>query len=76
MFQSHVYNMYVSACDHSDTYKKCAHVSCGVIINGKLEYISQNTPSTHAEMGSLIWLYQKEYWEKRFYYRFNRASCS
>ncbi len=47
---------YIAACDHADQYPKCAHVSCGIIINNELVAVTTNSPSLHAEMEALVFL--------------------
>ena len=56
-----VFDTYVAAYDHSTAWVRCAHVACGIIINGKFSHVSINSPSTHAEVAALTQLAETRY---------------
>lgn len=51
--QDCAFSTYVSAYDHAQLRTRCAHVACGVIINGETAFVATNTPERHAEMEAL-----------------------
>lgn len=50
----HTFSTYAAAYDHAQEKTRCAHISCGVLVNGELILISTNTPQRHAEMEALV----------------------
>lgn len=52
-FQTLIFDTYSVAHDHAIDHIKCAHVSCGALINGELILITTNTPNFHAEIECL-----------------------
>lgn len=55
-----IFDTYICAYEHAQKNSRCAHVACGIIVNGKLKLIASNTSSTHAECEAL------QRWEKVF----------
>lgn len=51
------FSAYTAAFEHAQTYRKCAHVSCGVIVNDELVAVKTSTPMQHAEIEALTSLY-------------------
>jgi hypothetical protein len=68
-FHANTFDIYSSAYDHAQTKTRCAHVACGVLINGELTGIYTNTPDHHAEVEALASLEPdscQQYCEKGF----------
>jgi hypothetical protein len=43
------FETYLHAYDHAISRVRCAHVACGILINGELVCVATNTEDTHAE---------------------------
>jgi hypothetical protein len=52
-FQECAFSAYVAAYDHAQMHSRCAHVSCGILVDGVLIGITTNTAALHAEMEAL-----------------------
>jgi hypothetical protein len=59
-FQECAFSAYIAAYDHAQRRSRCAHVSCGVLIDGILVGIATNTPVLHAEMEALKMLSEQK----------------
>lgn len=59
MLQSQIFDTYSHAYEHAIKLSRCAHISCGLLINGKLVRVDCNTIQSHAEMACLKWLLDK-----------------
>lgn len=62
MFLSQTFDTYIHAYEHATKWSRCAHVSCGLLIDGNLVCIKSNTIGLHAEMTCLKWLSEKGKW--------------